>query len=196
MTKKYLIALVLLSSLVSAQGLRFGEVKGLFMSVGVGPRIPISDFSDSHNIGVGFDVAFSYTDNIVIPIFLYSEIGFQHYPGSQDFYKGSDHSSISSNVLLVNLGARHYYTPLVENIVLLMPVIEAGLSLSYFDTSHIYKIDSGKKNNSEDSFKVGFNVGVGVSMFMLDVMGHYHYFPERQFVSLDLRVRIPVFVSY
>ncbi len=196
MIKKYFIAIILFSSLISAQAFKFGEAKGLFMSVGVGPRIPLGDFADTHNLGVGFDVALSYTDNFVIPVFLFSEIGFQHYPGSQDYYKESDHSSISSNVLVMNFGARHYYKPLVENIVLLMPVIEAGLSVSYFETSHILKIDSGKNNFIEDSFNVGFTAGIGVSMFMLDVMSHYHYFKNRQYISFDLRVRIPVFVTF
>ena len=196
MIKKAFIMLILVTVSLSAQALKFGEVKGLFMSTGVGPRIPLGDFADTHNLGVGFDVAFSYTDNIVIPLFLYTEIGFQHYPGSQDYYKKSDHSSISSNALVMNLGARHYYTPLVENVVLLMPVVEAGLSISYFETLHVYKIDAGKNNKTEDSFKVGLNVGAGFSMFMLDVMSHYHYFENRQFLSFDLRVRIPVFVSY
>jgi len=196
MIKKYFMAIILLSSLICAQGLKFGEVKGLFMSIGVGPRIPVGDFADTHNLGVGFDVSFSYTDNYVVPLFLYSDFGFQHYPGTQDYYKKSDYSSISSNVLTMNVGARHYYSPLVENIVLLMPVIEAGLSLSYFETSHIFKMDSGKNNFLEDYFKVGFNVGIGVSMFMLDVMSHYHYFKNRSYISFDLKVRIPVFITY
>lgn len=196
MIRKILIGLILLSSLVLGQALRFGEAKGLFMSVGVGPRIPISDFSETHNVGIGFDVAFSYADNLLLPMFIYGDIGFQHFPGTQAFYKVSDHSAISSNTIVVNLGGRHYYAPLVENIVLLMPVVEAGVSLSYFETSHTYKVDTGKRNMVEDKFMFGFNAGIGVSMFLLDVMAHYHYFHSKQYISFDLRVRIPVFVTY
>ncbi len=196
MIKKYLLLFLLLGIILPAQGLRFGEVKGLFFSVGVGPRIPIGDFAETHNMGAGFTTAFSYTDNIIIPLFLYGEIGYQHFPGSQDYYKSSDHSSISSNMFMFNVGARHYYTPLVENIILLMPIIEGGLSVSYNQVSHILKIDSGKNNFFEDEIKVGFHVGVGVSMFLMDVMAYYNYLHNRQFLSFNLRVRIPVFVSY
>lgn len=196
MIKKIFITIILFSSISFAQGLKFGEVKGLFMSIGVGPRIPLGDFANTHNFGPGVDVSLSYTDNYVAPLFFYSEIGYQHYPGSQDYYKDSDHSSISSNVLVLNLGARYYYTPLVENIVLLMPVIEGGLSFSYSETSHLFKLDSGKNYFIEDNFKVGFHAGIGVSMFLLDVMSRYHYFSNMQYVSFDLRVRIPVLVSY
>ena len=85
--KKILFLLLISFSFSYGQVLKFGEAKGLFMAVGVGPKFPIGDFGDKNNIGVGFDVTFSYTDNEWLPVFLYSSIGFQHYPGRQDLYK-------------------------------------------------------------------------------------------------------------
>lgn len=196
MIKKLLLMCILSSQILFAQDLRFGEAKGLFMSVGVGPRIPLADFADSHNLGAGFNINFSYTDNLVLPIFITGELGYQHLPGKQNFYKSSNYSSISTNLLTMSLGARHYYKPLVENIVLLMPVIEAGLSVGYFETSHQFKLDAGVDNYVNENVKVGFNVGVGVSMFLLDVLVYYNYFDSRQFLSADLRVRIPVLVTF
>lgn len=196
MIKKIFILSFALMLITPAQDLRFGEVKGLFFSVGVGPRIPVGDFSETHNLGVGFSGALSYTDNLILPLFLYSDLGFQHFPGKQDYYKSSDHSSISTNMISLNIGARHYYSPLVENVILLMPIVEAGLSVSYSHISHQMKLDSGKRNFVEDEVKVGFHVGAGFSMFLLDAMVHYQYFYSRQYISFDLRVRLPVFVTY
>jgi len=106
MNKKNLFLLIFFISIsISAQTLyKFGDAKGLFMSVGVGPRFPINEFAQSQNLGVGFDVTFSYTDNAILPIFFYTGIGFQHNPGKQDFYKKSDYSSLSTNLLFVNSG--------------------------------------------------------------------------------------------
>lgn len=196
MIKKISIGFILFVVAVSAQTLEFGQVKGLFMSVGVGPRIPLGEFAGTNNVGVGFNAALSYTDNKLLPLFFYSDIGFQHMPGSQEYYKTSDHASISSNMIIMNLGGRYFYSPLVENIVLLMPIIEAGLSLSYSETSHILKRDSGRNNFIEDEFNVGFHIGAGFSMFLMDVVTHYHYFRSKQYISFDLRVRIPIIVSY
>ena len=196
MIKRILILLFLASQIITAQSMQFGAVKGLFMSIGVGPRVPVADFAESHNLGVGGSVAFSYTDNQLLPVFFIGEIGFQHLPGKQSFYKPSNYSSISTNLITFHIGARHYYSPLVENIVLLMPVIEGGISAGYFETSHEFKIDSGVRDFVEDNIKVGFNIGVGVSMFLLDVMAYYNYFDARQYLSIDIRARIPVFVSY
>ena len=104
--KKLFLLLILIQIPLAAQGIRFGEAKGLFMSVGVGPKIPIGKFADRYNLGVGFDVTFSYTDNELLPVFFYSSLGFQHFPGRQNFYKKSDYSSISNNVIVYNAGAR------------------------------------------------------------------------------------------
>lgn len=193
--KKLFLLLILFQIPLAAQGIRFGEAKGLFMSVGVGPKIPIGKFADRYNLGVGFDVTFSYTDNELLPVFFYSSLGFQHFPGRQNFYKKSDYSSISNNVIVYNAGARYYFSPLIENIVLLMPVIEGGFSFSYFETSHQFKLDRGKDDYVEQVGKIGFHIGAGVSMFMLDAVTRYNYLPDKQYISFDLRVRIPIFVT-
>ena len=193
--KKLFLLLILIQIPLAAQGIRFGEAKGLFMSVGVGPKIPIGKFADRYNLGVGFDVTFSYTDNELLPVFFYSSLGFQHFPGRQNFYKKSDYSSISNNVIVYNAGARYYFSPLIENIVLLMPVIEGGFSFSYFETSHQFKLDRGKDDYVEQVGKIGFHIGAGVSMFMLDAVTRYNYLPDKQYISFDLRVRIPIFVT-
>ncbi len=196
MKKTLLIIFFVLLQFNFAQDLRFGQAKGLFMSVGVGPRIPLADFSNSHNLGAGVDISFSYTDNLFLPLFFTGEVGFQHLPGKQSFYKNTNYSSISTNLFHFNLGARHYYGPLVENVVLLMPVIEAGLSVGYLETFHQFKIDSGLNNYTQQDVKVGFHVGAGFSMFLLDVLAFYNYYDANQYLSFDLRVRIPVFVTY
>lgn len=165
------------------------------MAVGVGPKFPIGSFSDKNNIGIGFDITFSYTDNLFIPVFIYSNIGYQHYPGKQDLYKRSDYSSFSSNVLVLTGGVRHYFPPLLENIVLLMPVLDIGAEFAYFENFHQYKLDRNRQNSVEQIGKFGFQVGAGFSMFLLDVMTYYNYIKSNQYISFVLKANIPIFVS-
>ena len=193
--KKLLLLLILSLSVVQGQTFKFGEAKGLFMAVGVGPKFPIGEFSTKSNIGVGFDITFSYTDNLFLPVFLYSNIGYQHYPGKQDLYKRSDYSSFSSNVLIFSGGVRHYFQPLLENIVLLMPVLDVGVEFAYFENFHQYKLDRNKQNSVEQIGKFGFQVGAGFSMFILDVMTYYNYLKNNQYISFVLKANIPIFVS-
>jgi hypothetical protein len=172
-----------------------GQAQGLFMSVGVGPKIPIADYSDSHNIGVGFDFTFSYTDNNLAPLFAYTKIGYLHFPGRQNFYKSTDYSSISSNVIFVYPGARIFLPPVIDQEFLLMPVVEVGASWAWFQTYHQFKTGSGRSNYTEDDTKWGFHMGAGFSMFLLDVLTYYNYFHNHQYLSFDLRLRIPIFVK-
>ena len=130
--KKVILIFLFFSGLIKAQLPEFGQAKGLFMAIGIGPRFPISSFSENQNLGIGFNFTFSYTDNELLPVFLYSSIGYQHYPGRQDFYKISDYASFSSNVIDVKFGVRYFFPPIADDIVLLMPVAEIGPSFSYF----------------------------------------------------------------
>ncbi len=192
------VLLIFFLSLISLQGqsFKFGQAKGFFLSLGIGPKIPIGDFAESQNIGVGFDFTVSYTDNKILPVFLYAGLGFQHYPGRQKLYKSSDYASISSNVVALQAGVRNYFSPILENVVILMPILEGGISYALFETWHEFKADRSKTDYLEESSKLGFHIGGGFSMFLLDVIGYYNYFNNYQFLSFDLRIRIPIFVSF
>jgi hypothetical protein len=192
--KKLLFLLVIISSVTFGQ-FKVGTAKGLFMGIAVGPRFPVGDFSDVQNIGIGADVILSYTDNEFLPVFVYTMIGYQHYPGRQDFYKQSDYSSFSSNVLVIAPGVRYYFKPILENVVLLMPIIDVGAEYALFENWNQFKIDNGKQNYTEDISKFGFHIGAGFSMFILDVVTYYNYLPKNQYLSFNLRANIPIFVK-
>lgn len=183
-----------MSSMSFAQ-FRFGDAKGLFMSVGVGPRFPIFNMSNSQNVGSGFNVTFSYTDNEFLPLFFYTSVGYHHFPGRQDLYKKTDYSSFSSNVISVLPGVRYYFKPIFEQVIILMPIIDIGAEYSLFEKWHQFKIGSNKKNFVEEQNKFGLHVGVGASMFLLDFITYYNYLPNNQFISVDLKVNIPIFVK-
>lgn len=168
---------------------------GFFFGVGVGPRLPIGDFASNTDIGYGFNLEFSYTDNEFLPVFFNATIGFEQYPGSQSFYRESDYSNFHTNSLPINFGVRYYFPPLAENIVLFMPILQVSGAYTYYQKLHEFKAERGRTNFLEETSKFGFSVGAGVSMFMLEILASYNYFESNQFIGFDLRVRIPIFIS-
>lgn len=196
MKKIFILILVCLSisSAVTAQEYVYRKALGLFMSLGVGPRVPVGDAWDAQNIAAGGDVTFSYADNEVLPFFVYARLGYQHFPGRQKLYDTTDYSSLSNNAINLDIGARYFFPPIMEQIVLLMPVLEAGPSLAFFEKLHQFKADSGREAFLENSSYFGFHIAAGFSMFMLDVMASYYYFYENQFLSFNFKVRLPIFV--
>lgn len=172
-----------------------GKARGLFMSVAIGPRIPISTFANSQNMGIGINLEISYTDNEFIPLFLYAKAGYEHYPGSIDFYRKTDYSSLTTHAIPLNAGLRLFLPPILENIVLLIPIIEAGGSILIIEKSHQFKMDSGKSNFLEDDTKAGFHIGAGFSMFLIEVAATYNYYPQYEYLAADVRLRIPIFIK-
>lgn len=172
------------------------KARGVFLAFGVGPRLPISDLSNSTDLGYGFNIEVSYTDNEYLPFFLFVNVGFEQYPGSQSFYQESDYSNFSTNALPVNVGIRYYFSPLLEQIVLLIPIVELSASFTYFQKLHEFKVDSDRINFNEDVIKLGVTGGVGLSMFLMEIMAAYHYMETSQFISIDLKVRIPLFINF
>lgn len=195
MKKIILIFVFIIPVLLHAQQFNSGRARGLFFSLAVGPRIPISDFSNSHTIGAGVNAGISYTDNEYLPLFFYARIGFEHYPGSINFYQHTDYSAIATNNIPMNLGVKLFFPPIVEDIVLLMPTVELGGLFAIYERLHQFKVGSGRNNYIEQSTKFGFQVGAGFSMFLLEVMTYYNYQYGNQNISVDLKVRIPVFIK-
>ena len=182
------------SSTINAQEYFYKRAVGLFMSLGVGPRIPLGAAAEDQNLGAGVDVTFSYADNEILPFFVYTTIGYQHFPGKQSYYEDTDYSSFSDNALCFDMGIRYFFPAFVEDIVLLMPVVELGPSFSFHEKLHQFKAGSGRNGYYEDVSYVGFHVAGGFSMFMLDVMANYHYFYHNQYLSFNFKVRLPIFV--
>lgn len=194
---KYLLtAILVFSTTAFAEKPPSSKATGFFVAFGVGPRMPLGEFSNTTDIGYGVNVEFSYTDNEFLPIFLFANIGYEQYPGSQNYFQDTEYSNYHTNALPVNIGARYYFAPLLENIVLLMPIIQASAGYTYYQTLNEFDQNSGKNNFLEDENKFGFSAGAGVSMFMMELLVSYNYMPSNQFISLDLKVRIPLFISF
>ena len=180
---------------VAAQGFELGEARGLFVSVGVGPKLPVGEFSATNDLGVGFDITASYTDNKFLPAFFNLKLGYQTFPGSTKMYKTTDYASFTTNQFLIMPGIKFYFPPVITDEILIMPFAEVGPSLGIFSNTHVFKSTSGETNFDETLAKFGLHVGGGFSMFFLEGVLNYYFFPENQSISFDLRVQIPVFAK-
>ena len=168
---------------------------GIFLTTGVGARFPVGQFANSSNLGYGISVDASYTDSDHLPFFLFARFGYEQFPGSQDFYQQSDYSNYSTTLVPISVGLRYYFSPLVESAILLMPIIEASASYTYFQVLNEFKVDSGKSDYTEDSWNFGGTIGAGFSMFILEIIGNYSYYESTQYFSVNLNVRLPLFIN-
>jgi hypothetical protein len=196
--KKILLVILLFSitGFLKAQTPDESKARGVFIAFGVGPRLPLGTFSFSSDIGYGFNIEFSYTDNEYLPIFLFARAGFETYPGSQSFYKQSDYSNYSTNVIPLNAGIRYYFKPLLENILLLMPVAEVSFGYTYYNKLNQFKTTSLRSNYTEKSSKIGISAGGGFSMFMMEILATYNYYQTNQYIAVDLKVRLPLYITF
>ena len=189
------IILILIASSVNAEKLPASKATGIFLGAGVGPRLPVGSFATSTDLGYGFNLELSYTDSDNLPFFIFAKIGFEQYPGSQSYYQTTEYSNYSTQAVPINLGVRYYLGPLVSSAILLMPVFEVAASFSYIQNLHQFKVDSGRNNFTEEISKFGGSVGIGISMFLLEIIAAYNYFESNQYISFNLNVRLPLIIN-
>ena len=195
MKNYFLILLLLIPASIFSEIPPASKATGIFLAAGVGPRLPVGTFATSTDLGYGFNLEISYTDSDNLPFFIFTKIGFEQYPGSQSYYQSSDYSNFSTQAVPVNLGIRYYFSPLVSSVVLLMPVLEISASYSFIQNLHEFKVDSGRNNFTEEISKFGGSAGVGISMFLLEIIASYNYFESNQYVSINLNVRLPLIIN-
>lgn len=194
--KKILISILLFLAINSTSSFGADKARGFFVSFGVGPRFPVSSFSSTTNLGYGLNLEVSYTDNEFLPFFLFAKVGYEQYPGSQGYYESSEYSHFSTTNVPLNAGLRYYFPPLLESAFLLIPLVEASASFSYLKELHQFKSAAGKNNFYNEQYKFGFTAGVGVSMFLMEFLASYNYFESNQFISADLKIRLPLLVIF
>lgn len=194
--KKLILIILLLTVQSFAIQPPSDKARGSFLSVGVGPRVPVFDFAKFSTLGYGFNVEISYTDNEYLPFFLFAKIGFEHYNGNKDLYITTSYSNFSTSIIPLNFGVRYFFSPLVENIILLMPIVEFSGNIAFCTELHQFKPEALRNNFTDSPIKFGGSVGAGFSMFLIDILGSYNYYNENQFLSLDLKVRLPLYISF
>lgn len=195
MKKTILIFFVILPSVLFAEKLPASKAQGVFIAVGVGPRLPVGSFSSSTDLGYGFNLELSYTDSDYLPFFVFGRIGLEQYPGSQDFYQATDYSNLSTRSIPIQVGVRYFLSPIFDDIVPLIPVLELAASYSYIQKLHEFKLDSGRTNFTEEISAYGGSAGVGISMFLLEIMASYNYYKSNQYFAFNLNVRLPLFIN-
>ena len=132
LVKYFLFLSIILQGSAFAGDPPASKAVGVFVAAGVGPRLPIGEFSTSTYLGYGLNIEASYTDSDHLPFFVFARLGYEQFPGSQDFYQETDYSNYSTTIIPASLGVRYYFDPLVESVVLLIPVIEGVVSYTFF----------------------------------------------------------------
>lgn len=165
------------------------------MALGVGPRLPLSGFANTNAMGYGFLFEFDYTDNEYIPMFLYGKVGVVHFPGTSTYYKSSDYANYTVTMVPISFGGRYYFEPVLDNVFLFMPHVEAGIDFIFYENLNQFKAGSGLPNFTDDGSKIGFNIGAGFSMFLMEITGNFHLNKGTSYGSLDFKVRLPLFAS-
>jgi hypothetical protein len=194
--KRVIIIILLINGLIAAQGFKLGDARGLFLSVGIGPKLPVGEFSATNDLGIGFDITAAYTDNKFMPGFVNLKFAFQTFPGATKMYKSTEYASFTTNEFLIMPGIKFYLPPVIIDEILIMPIAELGPSLGMFSNTHVFKSSSGKTNFDESITKFGFHAGGGFSMFFLEGILNYYFFPDNHAISFDLIVQIPVFAKF
>jgi len=193
--KYFVLAILIIPEIAFCGDNPSSKAVGIFISAGVGPRLPIGQFANSTDLGYGLNIEGSYTDTDFLPFFIFARLGYEQFPGSQDFYQQTDYSNYSTMIVPASLGIRYYFSPLAENVVLFIPVVEGSVSYTYFQVLNEFKLNAGRTNFKDELWKLGGTVGAGLSMFLLEIMAYYTYYDSNQYISFNLSVRLPLFIN-
>lgn len=196
--KKLLFFLIVASTCLSQTEKTKVEsyAEGFFFSIGLGPRAPVGEFSLAYNIGMGINFEASYAHSDYLPFFIFARVGYDGFQASPNFIKKGNFASLLTTLLPIQFGTKFFLPPISENIGILMPCVEFSGCYSYKQLYYLLKNSPQNKGAFEWSSKFGGQIGVGISMFLMEIMSYYNFFAENEYLSLDLKIRIPISVSF
>lgn len=166
------------------------EVSGVFVSPYVGIRLPIQEASKKYKTGFSFGGNLEY-GNSAIPFIIRLGFNYTSFPQKGIYNQTYQSSSITG----VNLGFDYLITPLIASESIVAPFISADFNYNYIERQLIYYTYRFETDLKIDQ-KFGFTLGAGISLFLVDFVVKYNFLIYEPYLSLDYKLRLPIYVSF
>ncbi|GEM_PF-1694715 len=181
---KIIVFITLISSTAISQ-----EISGLFVSPLVGIRIPIQESAKKFKTGFSFGGSLEY-GNSEIPFIIKFQISYTLLPQRQLYRDQFESKSMTG----VSLGVDYLFYPLIAAETIVTPFMSFDLTYNYIERqiiTYTYKFETFTKPDS----KLGFNVGFGISFFLVDFVFKYFFMPYEPYLGLDYKLRLPIHIT-
>ena len=76
-----------------------------------------------------------------------------------------------------------------------MPMLECSINYSFYSILKELKNGTAINNITQHEHKFGFSAGIGLSAFMMELLASYNYYNSNQFVSIDFKIRLPLYIN-
>jgi hypothetical protein len=165
------------------------SLHGIFVSVGGGLSIPLSDFNAYSNVSYGILGRLEYSSTVIFPFVIGGEIDYFTYAG-YDLYKTLHRlNNLDTTILSYGLSIEYTLARLLNSSYttpfLALDVKNNIIKREYDDN---VTIDELQRNQT----KVSVGAGFGFTLFVLDFVVKYNYMKTLSNIGVYTKIKFPV----
>jgi hypothetical protein len=165
------------------------SLHGIFLSIGGGLSVPLSDFNSYSNVSYGILGRIEYSSTVIFPFVIGGEVDYFSY-GGYDLYK-TLHLLNSLDTKILSYGLNIEYT--------LSRLLNSSYTIPFLTIdvkNNIIKREYDENVNIEElqrkQTKVSVGAGFGFTLFVFDFVVKYNYMKTLSNIGVYTKVKIPV----
>ncbi len=162
---------------------------GIFITPMTGFEIPLDEFAGNSNYAVSVGARLEFASISIYPIVVFGEFQYQSHPGSDAFK--TQNLLNSADTKITSFGGGVYVLLnkyLKSNFTMPFLVLDAKLMNVSREISPEKEIEGIKTTDS----KFVFSAGLGVTLYIFDIVTSYNFAQEYSALSVKLQFRVPV----
>jgi hypothetical protein len=165
------------------------SLHGIFLSVGGGLSVPLSDFNSYSNVSYGILGRLEYSSTVIFPFVIGGEVDYFSY-GGYDLYKTLHRlNNLDTKIFSYGLSIEYtlsrllnssYTTPFVA-----LDVKNNMIKREYDDNVNIEELQRKQT-------KISVGAGVGFTLFIFDFVVKYNYMKTLSNIGVYTKVKFPI----
>lgn len=165
------------------------SLHGIFLSIGGGLSVPLSDFNSYSNVSYGILGRIEYSSTVIFPFVIGGEVDYFSYGGYDLFKTLHLLNSLDTKILSYGLNIEYTLSRLL-NSSYTVPFLTIDVK------NNIVKREYDENVNIEElqrkQTKVSIGAGFGFTLFVFDFVVKYNYMKTLSNIGVYTKVKIPV----
>lgn len=165
------------------------SLHGIFLSIGGGLSVPLSDFNSYSNVSYGILGRIEYSSTVIFPFVIGGEVDYFSY-GGYDLYKTLHLlNSLDTKILSYGLNIEYTLSRLL-NSSYTIPFLTIDVKNNIIKREYDENVTIDELQRKQT--KVSIGGGIGFTLFVFDFVVKYNYMKTLSNIGVYTKVKIPV----
>jgi hypothetical protein len=162
---------------------------GIFLSVGGGLSVPLSDFNGNSNVTFGLLGRLEYSSTVIFPLVIGGEVNYFSYNGDDQFKTLNLLTNLKTKIFSYGLNLEYTFSRLLNSSYTIpfitLDVKNNIIKREYDDAANLPELP-------REQTKISIGGGIGFTLFVFDFTVKYNYMKTLSNIGVYTKIKFPL----